>query len=149
MDGTLDSAAHAEMNARFHRDALIALATTEGNQPHVRAVNSFYEAGAFYVITHARSGKMRQVAQNERVAICGDWFTAEGVGENLGHVLRAENREMAEKLRAAFASWYGNGHIDESDENTCILRIRLTRGVLMVHGTRYEMDFEAWRERAF
>ena len=36
-----------------------------------------------------------------------------------------------------------NGHNDFSDENTRILRIRLTDGVLFSHGTRYELDFGA------
>ena len=45
------------------------------------------------------------------------------------------------KLREAFAAWYDNGHTDESDPNTCILRIRLTDGILLNHGTKYELDF--------
>lgn len=131
----------AIMTARFGHDNLIALATVDGNAPFVRAVNAYYEDGAFYVITHALSGKMRQIGSNPQLAICGDWFTAHGVGENLGHILLKENAHLADRLRVAFASWYGNGHVSESDENTIILRIRLTDGVLFHHGTRYEIDF--------
>ena len=141
MNEHFPQAARQIMNERFHRDTLIALATEADGQPYVRAVNAFYEDGAFYVITHAQSGKMRQIASNPRVSLCGDWFTAQGMGENFGHILREENRVLADKLRAAFASWYGNGHVNEADLNTCILRIRLTHGVLMAHGTRYEIDF--------
>ena len=43
------------MNERFHHDSLIALATMDGNKPYVRTVNSFYENGAFYIITYALS----------------------------------------------------------------------------------------------
>ena len=129
------------MNERFHHDCLIALATMDGTKPWVRTVNSFYEDGAFYVITYALSNKMKQIKENPTVAICGDWFTAHGVGENLGHILREENAEMADKLRSAFSSWYKNGHTDEEDPNTCILRIQLTEGVLMADGSSYEIDF--------
>ena len=44
-------------------------------------------------------------------------------------------------LRAAFAAWYDNGHTNEADPNTCLLKIRLTDGVLFSDGTRYEIDF--------
>lgn len=127
---------------RFGKDSLIALATVEDGAPSVRTVNAVYIDGAFYVVTHGLSGKIRQIAKDPAAAICGDWFTAHGVGENLGHVLREENRAVMEKLRAAFAAWYGNGHVDEADTNTCLLRIQLTDGVLFSHGTRYDVDFE-------
>ena len=129
------------MNERFHHDSLIALATMDGNLPCVRTVNSFYENGVFYVITYALSNKMKQIQENPRVAICGDWFTAHGFGENLGHILEKKNTEIADKLRTAFAEWYNNGHTNEDDPNTCILCIRLTDGVLLSHGTRYDIDF--------
>lgn len=129
------------MNERFHQDSLIALATMDGSRPALRTVNSFYENGSFYIITYALSNKMKQIKENAAVAICGDWFTANGIGENLGHILNAQNAEIAEKLRTAFAAWYSNGHTNEADPNTCILRVRLTDGVLLSHGTRYEIDF--------
>lgn len=129
------------MSERFGRDTLIALATEERGVPYVRAVNAFYEDGAFYVITHALSNKMRQIRQNPTVAIAGEWFTAHGKGVNLGYWGKEENRETAEKLKRAFAAWIDNGHTDFGDENTIILRIELTDGVLLSHGTRYDLTF--------
>lgn len=129
------------MNERFNHDTLIALATIDEDKPSVRAVNSYYENGSFYVITYARSKKMKQIQKNSTVAICGDWFTAHGIGENLGHILDRKNEDIANKLRKAFSEWYNNGHTNENDPNTCILRIRLTDGVLLSHGTRYDIDF--------
>lgn len=129
------------MNERFGHDTLLSLATVDGTTPWVRTVNSYYEDGAFYVVTYGLSNKMKQIAKNPVVAVAGEWFTAHGIGENLGYVLAPENAELMSKLRAAFAEWYDNGHTDESDPNTCILRIRLTSGVLMSHGTRYDIDF--------
>lgn len=131
------------MAERFGKDNVVALATAEAGKPYVRSVNAFYEDGAFYVITYALSGKMKQIAQNPEVAICGEWFTAHGVGANLGYFGKRENADMAQKLRKAFASWIDNGHNDFEDENTCILCIRLTEGVLFSHGTRYDIDFSA------
>jgi len=133
----------AILNERFHRDTLLSLATVADSIPYVRTVNSFYDSGCFYVITYALSGKMKQIAQNPTVAICGDWFTAHGTAENLGHVLREENAAIMAALREAFAGWYHNGHTNEADPNTCLLRIRLTDGVLANHGTWYDIDFTA------
>ena len=131
----------AIMEERFGRDRMISLATAVDNLPSVRDVNGYYRDGSFYIITHALSGKMQQIAQNPRVAISGEWFSAHGLAENLGHVLKEENRELIFTLRQVFSSWYHNGHVDESDPNTCILRVRLTDGVLFKNGTRYAVDF--------
>lgn len=131
----------AIMSRRFGRDSVIALATVEEGVPYVRNVDAFYEDGAFYVITHGLSGKMRQIRKNPVVAISGEWFTAHGKGTNLGYFKKPENGEIAEKLRRAFAAWIDNGHNDFEDENTCILCIKLTDGVLFSQGTRYDIDF--------
>ena len=131
----------AIMDERFGHDNLIALATVDGDSPAVRTVNAYYEDGCFYTVTYALSGKMQQIGRNPKIAICGDWFTAHGIGESMGHILLPENANIAGKLRAAFAEWYGNGHTNEADPNTIILRIRLTEGVLFHHGTRYAITF--------
>ena len=129
------------MAERFGKDNVIALATVENGIPYVRSVNAFYDNKAFYIITHALSNKIRQIKGNPIVAISGEWFAAHGKGINLGYFGKAENSEIAEKLRVAFASWIDNGHNNFNDENTCILCIRLTDGLLLSHGTRYAIDF--------
>ncbi len=123
---------------RFGRDQLLALATCDGDTPHVRAVNAYYDSGTFYVITYALSNKMHQIANNPKVALCGDWFTAHGVAESLGWFGEEANRQIAEKLKIAFSEWINNGHNNFSDKNTIILAIRLTGGVIFKSGTRYE-----------
>ncbi|MBQ8620175.1 MAG: pyridoxamine 5'-phosphate oxidase family protein [Clostridia bacterium] len=130
---------HELMTERFSKDSLIALATVSGDTPYVRAVNAYYMDGAFYCVTHARSNKMKQLEENPIVGLCGEWFTGHGRGESLGHVLREENRAVMDVLRPAFAAWYSNGHVNEADPDTILLRITLTDGVLMKHGKRYEM----------
>ncbi len=88
------------------KDNIISLGTIareNGNdgkpRPVVRSVDAYYEAGTFYVVTHAKSNKMLQIAQNENVSIsgCMEMFTANGVGENLGWALDPKNAEIREK----------------------------------------------------
>ena len=131
----------AILTERFGKDSLIALATMDNGIPSVRTVDAVYIDGAFYVVTYGLSGKMQQISKNPVVAVCGEWFTAHGIGENLGHVLREENRSIMERLRMAFAAWYGNGHTNEADPNTCLLKIRLSDAVLFSNGTRYDIAF--------
>ena len=126
------------MVERFGKDTVIALATVENGIPYVRSVNAYYENGAFYIITYARSNKMRQIENNPIVAISGEWLTAHGKGINLGYFKREENQLIAEKLKIAFSEWIDNGHNDFDDENTIILCVKLTDGLLLSHGTRYE-----------
>lgn len=139
----MDKKAFEIMDERFGCDSLISLATLNGGAPSVRIINGYYENGSFYAITHALSNKMKQIGINSAVAICGEWFTANGVGESLGYICNEKNKEIADKLRAVFAEWYSNGHTDESDPNTIILRIRLTDAILLSHGTRYDLDFSS------
>ncbi len=129
------------LTERFGKDSVLALATTENGVPSVRYVNAYYENGAFYSITYALSNKIRQIGTQPAVALAGEWFTAHGTGENLGFFGKEENRLLAEKLKTAFQQWLENGHTNLDDENTVILRIRLTDGVLFSHGTRYDLEF--------
>lgn len=126
---------------RFGKDSLIALATVEDGIPNVRTVDSFYENGAFYILTYALSNKMKQIKNDSAVAISGEWFTAHGIGRNLGWFCKKENEQIANKMKTLFSEWINNGHNNFQDENTCILRIELTYGVLFSEGNRYDIDF--------
>lgn len=130
------------LDQKFGYDNLISIATVDENTPYVRTVNSYYENGAFYTITHALTKKMKQIEKNPKVAICSnDWFCGHGIGENIGHICDEKNAELASKLRAVFAEWYDNGHTNEKDPNTCILKIRLTDAVLYCDGKKYDINF--------
>ena len=126
---------------RFGKDSLIALATVEDGIPNVRTVDSFYENGAFYILTYTLSNKMKQIKNDSAVAISGEWFTAHGIGRNLGWFCKKENEQIANKMKTLFSEWINNGHNNFQDENTCILRIELTDGVLFSEGNRYDIDF--------
>lgn len=134
-----------------NKDGLISLSTialapgADGKcRPAARLVDAYYEDGAFYTVTYATSGKMLQIAQNPEVAICVivDNFTADGIGENLGWVCDEKNAEMMTKLRTIFAAWYHEAN-NEKDPNTCLLRVRLTKGLWNdAHkGIKNEIDF--------
>ena len=135
------------MIERFGKDTIIALATTENETPYVRYVNAYYENGAFYIITYALSNKMKHIKDNPVVAIAGEWFTAHGKGVSLGYFGKKENCIIAEKLKNVFAEWIDNGHNNFDDENTVILCVELTDGLLLSHGARYEfkpIKFNRW-----
>ena len=134
----LNREAEKIMVERFGKDTIIALATVENEVPYVRYVNAYYENGAFYIITHALSNKMKHIENNSTIAIAGEWFTAHGKGINLGYWGREENHRIAEKLKKVFSEWINNGHNNFDDENTIILCVELTDGVLLSHGTKYE-----------
>lgn len=137
----LSKQAESILMERFGHDCIIALATAAGETPFVRNVNAFYADGSFYVLTYGLSNKMKQIQENPSVAISGDWFTAHGTGINMGSFGKPENEHIATQMRAIFRDWIDNGHTDFSDPNTCILQIQLTDGLLLSHGTRYEIDF--------
>lgn len=134
-----------------NKDGLISLSTIAlepgaygKSRPAARIVNAYYEDGAFYTVTYATSDKMRQIAQNPEAAVCiiVENFTADGVGENMGWVCDPKNAPIMTKLRVIFADWYDEANNDE-DPNTCLLRIRLTKGLWNdAHkGIRNEIDF--------
>lgn len=140
--GKWNQEAEKIMTGRFGKDSIIALSTVKDDTPYVRYVNAYYENGAFYIITYALSNKMKQIENNSVVAIAGDWFTAHGKGVNLGCFGKKENAVIADKLKKAFADWIDNGHTDFDDENTIILCVELTDGLLFSHGTKYEFQTE-------
>jgi len=134
-----------------NKDGLISLSTialeagADGrSRPAARLVDAYYEDGAFYIVTYATSNKMLQIAQNPEVAICiiVENFTADGIGENLGWVCDEKNTAIMAKLRTIFAEWYNDANNDE-DPNTCLLRIRLTKGLWNDphKGIKTEIDF--------
>lgn len=125
------------MMERFGKDTVIALATVENSIPYVRNVNAYYENGAFYIITHALSDKMKHMEDNPIVAIAGEWFSAHGKGINLGYWGKTENQLIAKKLKKVFAGWIDNGHNNFDDENTIILCVELTDGLLLSQGRKY------------
>ena len=127
------------LTERFSKDSLMALATVdEKGMPWVRTIDAIFVEDSFYTITYALSNKVIHINNNPKVAISGEWFSGHGLAENVGHIKLDKNKEIANKLRTAFASWYDNGHTNEEDPNTIILKIKVTDGILFKDGTRYD-----------
>ena len=57
----LSQEAEKIMIKRFGKDTVLAMATAENGVPYVRYVNAYYENGAFYIITHALSNKVKHI----------------------------------------------------------------------------------------
>ena len=127
------------LKERFEKDSLISIATIDNTgMPWVRTVDAIYIDDAFYTITNATTNKMKHINQNPVVAICGEWFSGHGKAESLGYIRNEENKDLVDKLRTAFASWYDNGHTNERDINTIILKVAVTDGIIYKDGKRYE-----------
>ena len=134
----MDSTIYKLMDELFCRDTQIVLSTREGTQRWARTVDAYYEDGSFYIITHARSGKIQQIKKNPAVKVCSEGLNVDGIGENLGLASEEKNSAIAKKLYEVFSALYS----DENDPNNCILCIHLTRGFLFANGVKYALDFE-------
>ena len=127
------------ISERFAKDSLMALATVdEKGTPWCRTIDAIFIEDSFYTITYALSNKIKHIEKNPQVAISGDWFSGHGIGQNIGYIKSPENEKIANALRTAFASWYDNGHTNEDDPNTIILKIKLTGGTLFSNGKRFD-----------
>ena len=127
------------LKERFEKDSLISIATVDNTgKPWVRIVDAIYIDGVFYTITNATTNKMKHIKENPVVAICGEWFSGHGKAESLGYIRNDENKDLADKLRTAFSDWYDNGHTNESDINTIILKVTVTDGIIYKDRKRFE-----------
>lgn len=134
------------------KEVVIALATISlspnaaGNpRPAVRMVCAYYEDGMFYVSTDATKNKMLQIEKNNEVSVAGlDWYTFNGIAENLGWVKDEKNAEIRAKFKKIF-DWFDEVG-DEDNPDSIVLRITLTEGTIIDHERKfgelqYEVDF--------
>lgn len=132
----------------FAKDYQFALATSEDNVPSVRFVDTFYDNGAFYVVTYANSLKVLEIEGNDKVALCNQCYRFSGVAHNIGHPLLEENKEIRAKLIKVFEPWYFK-HNNENDKNMCYVKIQLRHGFFYKDGTGYDVDFISKKAKEF
>jgi uncharacterized pyridoxamine 5'-phosphate oxidase family protein len=60
------------MTDRFGHDTLLSVAVIDGDRPSGRIVDAYNEDGAFYVVTYALSGIMKQITKIPAVGMCGE-----------------------------------------------------------------------------
>ncbi|PKM58450.1 MAG: pyridoxamine 5-phosphate oxidase [Firmicutes bacterium HGW-Firmicutes-3] len=136
------------MNELFAKDCQFSLATSKDNVPSIRIVDTFYDEGSFYIVTHAKSQKVKEINDNENVALCSKLYSFKGLAENIGHPLKLENQKIREKLIHAFQTWYFQ-HNDENDQSMCIVRVLLQKGFFYSQGIGYKVDFQAESAEVF
>jgi hypothetical protein len=129
------------MKELYGKDVPMPLATVNDNKADIRVVDAYYKENAFYITTYALSNKMKEISQNPYVALNHNLFVAHGIGENLGHPLDESNRELREELRNVFSSFYDR-HVNEQDNNTCILKVSLNDALLFANDYKYIIDFK-------
>ncbi len=125
----------------FARDYQFAMATSNNNIPAVRFVDTFYNNGAFYIVTYGKSHKVTDIENNPVISLSKDLYRFTGIARNIGHPLLKENLKIREKLIKVFEPWYF-AHNNENDENMCYIKVDLTRGLFYKDGTGYKVDFE-------
>ncbi len=125
----------------FARDYQFALATSNDNIPAVRFIDTFYDNGAFYIVTHGKSDKVKEIEHNPVVSLSKDLYRFSGIARNIGHPLLKENLKIREKLIKVFEPWYF-AHNNENDENMCYIRVDLKQGLFYKDGTGYKVNFE-------
>ncbi|TYQ18436.1 UNVERIFIED_CONTAM: pyridoxamine 5'-phosphate oxidase [Acetivibrio alkalicellulosi] len=128
------------MNELFARDYQFALATTNNNIPSIRFVDTYFEDGCFYIVTYAKSKKVRELEINKNVSLCNKLYNFSGVAYNLGHPLNPQNSKIRERLIRVFKPWYFK-HNDENDEFMCYIKVELTHGFFFKDGTGFKVDF--------
>lgn len=130
------------MNELYGKDSVMSLATVKDRKADLRVVNAYYKDKAFYITTYALSSKMKEIALDPSVAVCHNLFVAHGNGRNIGHPLAPQNKELRDELKRVFCAFYEK-HVNESDEQTCILKIDLTDALVFANDYKYIIDFKA------
>lgn len=130
----------ALMEKLFSRDYQFAMATDVSGVPSIRFVDTYFDDGVFYIVTHTNANKAKEIAINPNMALCSrKGHSFKGKAYNIGHPLLPENTEIRIKLIKAFEAWYFN-HNDENDD-ICILKIVLESGFFHKDGIGYKIDF--------
>lgn len=104
-----------------------ALATVDGNKPHVRAMvfTPLGEEGIIYTTTNCSTGKVNQIRKNPNVAIFiwkgHSFFRAEGKAEI------SEDLAVKKKILDVNPAWKKHYPGGAEDPNYCLIRIEITR----------------------
>ncbi len=130
----------AVLNELFGKDCFFTLATSKDNVPSQRVVDTFYTEGAFWIVTYALSRKAKEIKDNPNVSLCNNFYNFSGKAYNVGHPLKAENKDIRDKLIKVFEPWYF-AHNNEADENMCYVKFVIEKGFFYKNGTGHVVDF--------
>lgn len=138
----------AALNELFGKDCCFVLATSNGNCPSQRVVDTYCSEGIFWIVTHALSNKVKDIKVNPNVSLCNNFHIFRGKAYYAGHPLAAENKEIRQKLIHEFEPWYF-AHNNEEDENMCYVKIELEEGFFHKDGTGYKVSFTKKEAKEF
>lgn len=127
------------MTEQFGHDVAMSLATVSGDKANVRVINAYFKQDSFFITTYLLSNKMKEILANPNVALCYNLFVAHGTGINLGNPILEQNSALSTELREVFCAFYDR-HVDETDPNTCILKIELIDAVICTNNAKYIID---------
>ena len=129
------------MEQLFSRDYQFAMATAANTIPSLRFVDTYYDDGAFYSVTYANTNKVKEIAINPNIALCGrKGYSFSGKAYNIGHPLLLENNDIRNKLIKAFEPWYFK-HNNEADD-ICLIKIVPESGFIHIDGIGYDINFK-------
>ncbi|MDO5521239.1 MAG: pyridoxamine 5'-phosphate oxidase family protein [bacterium] len=132
----------------FQRDCQFVLSTCKDQMPSSRCVDTYYTNGSFWIVTYAKSQKVREIMANPNVALCSNLFRFSGKAYNCGHPLKTENSAIRSELIKAFEPWYFK-HNDEGDEAMCYVKVEVEHGFFFKDGTGYDVDFLTQEAKQF
>lgn len=124
----------------FRRDYTFVLATVQENVPSQRVVDTYFDNGEFWIVTYAKSNKVKAIEQNPNVSLCNTFHVIKGKAYNAGHPLRDENRGIRDELIKIFEPWYF-AHNNENDEYMCYVRVNPESAFFHKDGRGYKVDF--------
>lgn len=130
----------AVLSDLFGKDFTFVLATASENVPSARVVDAYFENGIFWMVTYAKSNKMKDIENNPNVALCNNFHIFKCKAHNVGHPLKEVNKDIREKLIKVFEPWYF-AHNDENDEYMCYVKVEPESGFFHKNGIGYRVNF--------
>ena len=127
----------AVLGELFAQSSEFVLATVRGDVPAQRVVRAFYDDGAFWILTHARSNKVQEIEHNSSVSLCREFHVFSGSA----HFMGEEQTEPALWNRPA-ERWYFIPSDDKAEEMG-YLRVNVKRAFFHKDGVGYKVDFAA------
>lgn len=129
---------HNIIENRFNNtNKLIFFATSVDNIPYIRAMTPYYNEGSFYFISDVNSEKVKHIQINNTVALCGEWFNANGKASILS--LNSIDNSLKNNILENTQSWIKLGNIDINSSDIVIIQVELCDGYIIENKIKYKI----------
>lgn len=129
---------HNIIENRFNNtNKLIFFATSVDNIPYIRAMTPYYNEGSFYFISDVDSEKVKHIQINNTVALCGEWFNANGKASILS--LNSIDNSLKSNILENTQSWIKLGNIDINSSDIVIIQVELCDGYIIENKIKYKI----------